>query len=149
MTYQSKNSLSDFEFHDSFVKLHESCNQELRLCANGLNLHKNAKQNEEGLHDLELGNAVIRFENATLQNIASVTSKDHCDHEAQIADLTESLLQKLIHGGEIIYLKTPQPGHAIISIDFCENGLYTMELLYVNVFVEWEQFIGYSWYEKG
>ena len=66
MKYRSVNHISDFEFHDAVVKIKEYDKNNLYLYIEALNLHKDAEQNIDAKHDLEIGLATISFENISV-----------------------------------------------------------------------------------
>ena len=88
MLYVSKDSLSDFDFHDADVKSAQFKNGNLYLEVKHLNIHKNTEQNQLET-DMECTVASVTFHNAVILSYTpSEVSISETVSDALIAKVT-------------------------------------------------------------
>lgn len=149
MKYRSVNHISDFEFHDAVVKIKEYDKNNLYLYIEALNLHKDAEQNIDAKHDLEIGLATISFENIKIDNIEQPILKKAIKNTEQTIGLPATFIEKLHAGGTVLFLKDHKIGHCEIGIDFIDGGFYVANIIYDSLSIEWDDFLGPAWYVRG
>lgn len=157
MKYCVKNQLNLFEFHDSKFSLISFEENELCICSEHMNIHKNAKENPHD-YDMDISLSKISCENTEILSYEPMRAYTRDDNgnwhtnDPQIIHkgdkAKENFINDLKDGFYLNYVDIKQfDKRTEIEICATEPKCFYAVLSFSNVIIEWDSYCGKAWYE--
>ena len=154
MKYISKNSLSDFEFHDAELSFESFIDNCLTVKALHLNIHKDADQNPFET-DMAIASAHLSFEECVIRSYQDIQAyrvdeNGHqyaCDEPKPVYSGDEGqkrFMDKLKEG--ITIFDFGKIDESTFYLDVSSAPVFTIRFSFKNVSIEWNDFEGPAWY---
>lgn len=147
-------SLSLFDFHDSYFIMSELSKNELHLEASALNIHKHTKQNPADF-DMEICEAKITFTDFNILSYKLIGGELY-DYNRNLIAKEDTVIYSDIDA-QREFLKQAKKGFDVMGItELSDNVIcltanstvFQLEFTFSAVKIEWDDYTGKAWYEK-